>query len=90
MPRTLTNDQLLMREYIKLNATTQQYADESAYFEFFAAAQKLREYDLNDEEIESGLTGGGGDGGCDGVYLFLNNLLIRDDFFESWGKGISS
>lgn len=83
MARTMTNDQLLIREYVKQQFTAQQFADESTYFEFLAASQALRECDLSDEEIEAGLTGNGGDGGCDGVYLFFNDVLVGEDFIEN-------
>src|SRR5439155_9821632 len=40
-------------------------------------------YDLSDEEVESGLVGGGGDGGIDGIYIFANGDLEREDFDPS-------
>lgn len=79
----MTNDQLLIREYVKQQFSTQQFAEESTYFEFLAASQALRDCDLSDEEIESGLTGKGGDGGCDGVYLFFNDVLVEEEFIEN-------
>ena len=57
MAKTMTNDQLLIREYVKQQFSAQQFADESTYFEFLAASQVLRECDLSDEEVETGLTG---------------------------------
>lgn len=83
MAKTMTNDQLLIREYVKQQFSAQQFADESTYFEFLAASQALRECDLSDEEVETGLTGKGGDGGCDGVYLFFNDVLVGDEFIEN-------
>ena len=50
----MTNDQLLIREYVKQQFSAQQFADESTYFEFLAASQVLRECDLSDEEVETG------------------------------------
>lgn len=79
----MTNDQLLIREYVKQQFSTQQFAEESTYFEFLAASQALRECDLSDEEIETGLTGKGGDGGCDGVYLFFNDVLVGEELIEN-------
>lgn len=78
-----TNDQVLIREYIKSQQKTSQFPSESAYFEFLAASQFLKEHDLSDEEIEAGLTGGDADGGCDGVYLFFNDMLISEDSIEN-------
>lgn len=86
MAKSMTNDQLLIREYIKQQYTTLQFPDQSSYFEFLAASQVLREYDLSDEEIEAGLTGGGNDGGCDGLYLFFNDVLTGEDFIDNLGN----
>lgn len=83
MAKSLTNDQLLMREYVKQQFSTSHFSKESDYFEFLAASQALREYDLSDEEIESGLLGNGGDGGCDAAYLFYNETLATDDFIAN-------
>lgn len=83
MAKTMTNNQLLIREYIKQQCVNSHFSQESDYFEFLASSQALRDYDLSDEEIESGLTGNGGDGGCDGVYLFFNDILVGDEFIEN-------
>lgn len=83
MAKVMTNNQLLIREYVKQQFSASQFSQESDYFEFLASSQVLRDYDLSDEEIESGLTGHGGDGGCDGVYLFYNDILVQSDFIEN-------
>ena len=31
------------------------------------------------DEIESGIVGGGGDGGIDGFYVFINGELLQED-----------
>ena len=51
------------------------------YFELFAAQQVIKErrYDLDPDEIESGIIGGDGDGGIDGFYIFANRKLVRED-----------
>lgn len=51
------------------------------YFELFAAQQtlKLRRFNLDPTEIESGIVGGGDDGGVDGFFLFVNRKFIRED-----------
>jgi AIPR protein len=51
------------------------------YFELFAAQQtlKLWRFNLDPTEIESGIVGGGGDGGVDGFYLFVNRKFVRED-----------
>lgn len=48
-------------------------------FELFTFEQVLKEYDLSDDEIANGQVGGGGDGGVDGLYCFLNGNLLEED-----------
>lgn len=48
-------------------------------FEFFASEQALRSQALSPEEVESGIVGGSGDGGIDGIYVFLNDELLSED-----------
>ena len=55
------------------------YGNMSEYFEFFSASQILKNQGLSDDEIENGIVGNGQDGGCDSIYLFLNNFLITPD-----------
>ena len=80
----LTNNQLLLKECINQDfSETNSYSDISTYFEFFAASQVLKNYNMSDDELDSGLTGGGLDGGCDGIYIFLNGDLISSDQIEN-------
>lgn len=58
------------------------YNTVSEFFEFFSASQILKNQGLSDEEIDNGIVGKGLDGGCDSVYLFLNNILITPDIVE--------
>lgn len=84
MAKNMTNNQVLLKECIKqefLEAAI--YSNESVYFEHFAASQVLKDYNLSDAEIDDGNTGGGCDGGCDNIYLFLNGELITSDQVES-------
>ena len=57
----------------------------SDFFHIYATEQILKDYDLNYEEIEKGITEGGGDGGIDGIYTFLNGELIQsiDDIIDA-------
>jgi hypothetical protein len=48
-------------------------------FERYCVEQLLKNADLSDEEIESGLLGGSDDGGIDAVYFFINRTLISDE-----------
>jgi len=64
------------------NESKKLVADETTpdkYFEFFTSEQILKDYDLNDEEVESGIIGNGGDGGFDSFYVFINDDLLRED-----------
>lgn len=51
------------------------------FFELFSAQQvlKARRYNPDPVEVESGIIGGGGDGGVDGFYLFVNRRFVRED-----------
>jgi hypothetical protein len=48
-------------------------------FERYAVEQILQDAALNDDEIESGIFGGGDDGGVDAMYFFVNRTLIQED-----------
>ena len=73
-----TNNQMILRDYIKNESKkSSMIHSEAEYFEYFSAQQILKNYDLDDEEIESGLIGGALDGGCDGLYIFLNQELVN-------------
>lgn len=75
-----TNNQILISEIIKRDSSENpQYKNEDSFFEFFAAQQVLKKYDLSDEEIEQHLTGNGNDGGCDGIFFFADGELIHED-----------
>ena len=75
-----SNDKIILDEILK------QHQDEvdsdvtpSEFFELFTAEQVLKDFDLSYDEIESGLIGDGGDGGIDGIYLFVNGELVQED-----------
>ena len=88
MSRQLTNNQLLLEECIKQEfEEVSGYSDISNYFEHFAATQILKDFNLSDEEIDCGNSGKGHDGGCDNVYVFLNDELITSDQIEDLNAG---
>jgi hypothetical protein len=79
-----TNNQVLLGEIVRHGAEeSPQYSSEDSYFEFFAAQQVLKKYDLSDEEIEQNLTGSGLDGGCDGIFFFADGELVHEDDDDS-------
>ncbi|WP_374975030.1 AIPR family protein [Microbacterium trichothecenolyticum] len=48
-------------------------------FDALASEVVLKYQDLSAEEVEAGLTDGGGDGGIDAAYVFLNQELVTED-----------
>jgi hypothetical protein len=93
MATELTNNQVLLNEYIKQeNDENPEYAGrEDDFFEFFAASQVLKDFALSDEEIENGICGGALDGGCDAIYLFADGMLRDENIlpFDTPKKDIS-
>lgn len=51
----------------------------SRVFDTLASEVVLQHLDLTAEEIEAGLTDGGGDGGIDAAYAFLNQELVTEE-----------
>lgn len=81
---SLTNNQILLKECIKQEfEDSSGYADISTFFEHFAISELLKDYNITDDEIDNGNVGGGNDGGCDGIYLFLNDELVSTDQIET-------
>ena len=77
------NAQILLDNLIEQEfQSNDNYSSISDYFEFFSASQILKNQGLSDDEIDNGIVGKGLDGGCDSIYLFLNNLLITPDVVE--------
>lgn len=77
------NSQILLENLIEQEfQNNDNYSSISDYFEFFSASQILKNQGLSDDEVDNGIVGKGLDGGCDSIYLFLNNLLITPDVVE--------
>ena len=77
------NAQILLENLIEQEfRNNDNYSNISEYFEFFSASQILKNQGLSDDEVDTGIVGKGLDGGCDSIYLFLNNLLITPDVVE--------
>ena len=77
------NAQILLDSLIEQEfQNNDNYSSISDYFEFFSASQILKNQGLSDDEVDNGIVGKGLDGGCDSIYLFLNNLLITPDVVE--------
>ena len=62
---------------------------EDRFFEYFVSEQSLKDFGLSYDEIESGLVGGGQDGGIDGLFILVNGQLAQDDWdFSDLKKNI--
>ena len=69
----MSNDRILLDEVLEQErAARAPGMSPSTYFELFATEQVLKDYDLSDEEIDSGVVGDGGDGGIDSIYACVN------------------
>jgi hypothetical protein len=74
------NEQVLLDAVLKdrQDARPAPLPDDKA-FELFACEQALRDRELSEDEVAEGVVGGGNDGGMDGVYVFLNDVLLNED-----------
>lgn len=52
---------------------------EDQYFEIFSAEQILKDDDLSYDELESGVIDGGGDGGIDAFFFFVNGAPYDEE-----------
>ncbi len=53
--------------------------DVSELFELFTFDQLLKDYDPTFEELESGWTDGGNDGGLDGFFIYVDGRVVTPD-----------
>ncbi|PLS29221.1 AIPR family protein [Bifidobacterium parmae] len=83
MSGNLSNNQTLLKGYIEKSFNESEYSRKSDYFEFFAAENALKGDGVGIDDITSGLTGRGGDGGCDGLYLFCNSEIVHEDAIQA-------
>ena len=80
-----TNDQIVLDQILEQRKKEiDPSADDSSFFELFTAEQVLKDFDLSYDEIESGLIGGGQDGGIDGLYVLVNGELAQEDLDFSY------
>lgn len=84
------NDKIILEKILAERQKERASAlDESSFFEFFSAEQVLKEYDLSDEEISSGIVDGMDDGGIDSIYVVINGELLQEDTdLENFKKNI--
>ncbi|WP_243367036.1 AIPR family protein [Fundidesulfovibrio soli] len=75
-----SNDLILLGQLLdqRLSEVGQGLSEEE-YFEVFSAEQALKDDDLSYEELTSGVVDGGGDGGIDSFFFFINDVPFNDD-----------
>ena len=75
-----TNDLILLNQLLDLRLSEiGSGLPESEYFELFSAEQVVKDDDLSYDELEDGIIDGGGDGGIDSIYFFVNDSLFNED-----------
>ena len=75
-----TNDRVLLDSIVKgKHAQVAPDIADDDFFELFLAEQILWDHNLSWEELQSGLTGGGDDGGIDAIYIFCNGHFLDVD-----------
>lgn len=61
-------------------------SDPGEVFEYLSAEQVLKDFDLKEDEIQSGIVDGKDDGGIDSFYIFINGILLTDLASFSWPR----
>ncbi len=85
--KKFSNDQILLDTLLKhQKAERDPDSTDSDYFEYFCADQILKELDLSDEELQSGMVGDSNDGGIDAIYILVNGKLVQDPEIHSYPK----
>ena len=84
------NDQIILDKTLECQRKERAaHLKPEEYFVLFVAEQLLKHFDLSYEELLSGRVDGGGDGGIDGFFVFVNGNLVREDTdFGSLKRGI--
>lgn len=84
------NDKIILEQIIDQEHQERAASSpKSEFFEIFVAEQVLKDYDLGYDEIESGIIGGGNDGGIDSIYVLVNGELAQEDFeISTLKKGV--
>lgn len=86
-----TNDLILLSQLLdQRRSEIGDGFEDSEFFEIFAAEQALKDDDLSYDEIVAGIVDGGGDGGVDSAYFFVNETLYDEEIESSALKKNSS
>lgn len=81
------NDQYLLDEILKQQKNELfPHISDAGFFEYFCAAEILKDFELSYEEVIGGIVDGEHDGGIDSIYAFVNGSLVVEDFDASQHK----
>lgn len=80
------NDLIVLDTILDQRCTEEGNDDRGEVFERFVLEQVLMNYDLNDEQLESGWIDGALDGGIDGFYTLVNGHLVLEPEGHVWPK----
>ncbi|HEV8035361.1 hypothetical protein, partial [Yoonia sp.] len=70
------NDQYLLDEILKQQKNELfPHISDAGFFEYFCAAEILKDFELSYEEVIGGIVDGEHDGGIDSIYAFVNGSL---------------
>ena len=78
------NDRIVLEQY--LEQSRELVAPEltlDGFFTVFVCEQILKNQDLGYDELLAGIVDGGGDGGIDAIYCFVNGDLVQGEFDSS-------
>lgn len=73
------NDIILVDSIIEEFLENRNCKDKGEAFECLSREQIFKDYDLSEEELESGWIDGKDDGGIDGIYFFVNGQIVNDE-----------
>ncbi len=82
------NDAIVLKAHFE-DWRAQRAADLQGVDPYYCVEQFVKPYMLDDEEIESGLTDGGNDGGTDAIYFIVNQRQLVAEDTELDLKGVS-
>ena len=79
----LQNSRRVLKEIFQTShAKHESHLNQNAFFEIFASELILRDRSLNRKQLRQGLLGGGGDGGVDTSYIFVDDDLVSEYSIE--------
>lgn len=80
MPKKIDNNTIILDSVIsqRKENSAREMADND-FFEMFSFEQTLKGFDLSYDELLSGKTGKGDDGGIDGFFFFINSNIVLEE-----------